>query len=1145
MEATTKQHVKEARYSPTDLSSHLACPHLTQLERQRRIGALTIEFSGNPRVEALKQRGLEHEEKYVAELRSACKTIVDLRDTRNPAATLRAMREGVDAIVQASLASGELFGIADVLLRCDSPSALGDYSYEPVDTKLAKETRAGTLLQLCVYAELLEVAQGLEPSHVHVVTPLRTETYLTSDFGAYYRLVRAGFVQSVTSTPPVVTYPDAVAHCDICRYRRHCDQRRRADDHPSFIAGIRTANIREFSAQGIGTLTAIASCNGTLPQKPRRGRHETYVVLGEQARLQVLARGQAVPPIEYLPIEAGRGLNRLPEPSPGDVFLDFEGDAFAGENGLEYLTGFHVRDGEGVVLEQHWAFGAAQERAACEVFLDFVVARLKQYPALHVFHFGSYEPATLKRLCARYQTRGEALDGLLRGQRFVDLHSVVRECMRIGVERYGLKELESLHGFARIQDLAEASVSRRDIELAIELGNLDSITAELRHRVGKYNAEDCLSTEGLRNWLEEERGRRVAAGHPIQRPPLQPMEPSEDVDERDARIEALRRDLRARLTDNPESWTDDDKATELLASMLGYFRQEEKNAWWEHFRLRDLPLEEQLGERAMLADLKYVETLPKEKRQRNERRRYRFPSQETSLQTGDKVYFTKFEDPDGPESVGSALSVVEMDATSSTVVLSSGKFLPDRHPSAIFEEQVKAKLKPLEEALLSIAEHVRDHGFASQGQMAASLALLLRRKPRSPRPGAPLRSSEEETLDAAKRLTSALDREVLPIQGPPGSGKTYTAARVILELVAQGKKVGITAVSHKVIDNLLCELRDAARQQGVSQPRLVHKNDGDPPNGLEYLENSREARAAVGHGTVVGGTVWLWADEDARDVLDYLFIDEAGQMSLAHALSASRATSNLVLLGDPQQLEQPQRGAHPEGADVAALVHLVGKGRATLADNQGLFLDTTFRLHPAICAFTSELYYENRLLPVAGLERQFMGGGSPFAGAGLFLVEVPHEGNQAVSSEEAEAIERIVKSLLNAGTLWTNATGASAPLAATDLLVVAPYNAQVSALLEVLKPLGVERVGTVDRFQGQQAPVVIYSCTSSSPEDAPRGMSFLYDPHRLNVATSRAQGVVILVGSPRLFEPETRTPEQMRWANGPCRYRELARAIGI
>ena len=289
--------------------------------------------------------------------------------------------------------------------------------------------------------------------------------------------------------------------------------------------------------------------------------------------------------------------------------------------------------------------------------------------------------------------------------------------------------------------------------------------------------------------------------------------------------------------------------------------------------------------------------------------------------------------------------------------------------------------------------------------------------------------------------------------------------------------------------------------------RLVHKDNEDPPHGIEYLDDNAATLAAVRAGTVVGATVWLWSSDDAEGSLDYLFIDEAGQMSLAHALAAARAAKNVVLLGDPQQLEQPTKGAHPDGADVAALVHVLGKDRATLADDQGLFLDRTWRLHPSICAFTSELYYEGRLRSIDGLERQRLEGDTPFAGAGLFLVEVPHEGNQSRSNEEIDAVERIARHLL-AGTRWTDQEGRTRPLEPSDILVVAPYNAQVSALRRTLAPLGVIRVGTVDKFQGQEAAIVIYSCTASSPKDAPRGMAFLYDPHRFNVATSRARGAV-------------------------------------
>jgi uncharacterized protein len=263
-------------------------------------------------------------------------------------------------------------------------------------------------------------------------------------------------------------------------------------------------------------------------------------------------------------------------------------------------------------------------------------------------------------------------------------------------------------------------------------------------------------------------------------------------------------------------------------------------------------------------------------------------------------------------------------------------------------------------------------------------------------------------------------------------------------------------------------------------------------------------------------------------------------MSLAHALAAARSARNIVLLGDPQQLEQPQRGAHPEGAEVAALVHILD-GHKTMPDEAGLFLDETWRLHPRICGFTSEVFYENRLTSREGLQRQALSGGTPFDGSGLFFVPVDHEGNQNSAPEEVEAIKGIIESLLAPGARWTDSKGAAKALQPSNIMVVAPYNAQVAALTSRM-PTGVA-VGTVDRFQGQQAPVVIYSMASSSAENAPRGMGFLYNPNRLNVATSRALCACILVASRRLLEPECGTPEQMRWANGVCRYRELAKEV--
>jgi len=554
---------------------------------------------------------------------------------------------------------------------------------------------------------------------------------------------------------------------------------------------------------------------------------------------------------------------------------------------------------------------------------------------------------------------------------------------------------------------------------------------------------------------------------------------------------------------------------------------------WEHFRLRELPLDELLDEREALAGLQFERELPKaSQRQKVPVHRYRFPPQETALDDGDRLRATSGDD----DYFG---RVERIDLAAGTVDIRKTGRTADIHPRAVFREQV-VPAGALEDSLLAFADHVATAGLDADGPYRAASDLLCRRPPRRRSGiGAPLRRAGEPLVDATIRLCRELDGGVLPIQGPPGSGKTYVGARAIVALAMDGKRVGVTAVNHKVIDNLLAEVQRAADEAGVTL-HVAHKTD-DVADGIDSFKSNDDALAAVGPGAVVGGTAWLWADDHAQGALDYLVVDEAGQMALACVLAAARAARNVVLLGDPQQLEQPRRGAHPEGTDTAALVHVLGAEQATIADTQGLFLDRTWRLHPTLCTFTSEAYYEGRLYSIPGLERQEIRGSTPFAGSGLFLVEVAHEGNQASAPEEVDVVDQVVRSLLTADVQWVGRKGDARALVGDDVLVLAPYNAQVAALRRRLRNAGVQRVGTVDKFQGQEAAVVVYSCTSSSAEDAPRGLEFLYDPHRFNVATSRARAVVIVVASPRLFEAECRTPAQMRMVNGLCRFRELAR----
>jgi uncharacterized protein len=391
------------------------------------------------------------------------------------------------------------------------------------------------------------------------------------------------------------------------------------------------------------------------------------------------------------------------------------------------------------------------------------------------------------------------------------------------------------------------------------------------------------------------------------------------------------------------------------------------------------------------------------------------------------------------------------------------------------------------------------------------------------------------------RVAPHLDGGVLPIQGPPGAGKTHTGARMICTLAQSGKKIGITANSHKVIRNILDKVIEAANEADVSV-QCIQKASEKEPNipGLQFTTDNAALLAAIRTTCqVAGGTAWLWARPDAFASVDVLFIDEAAQMSLANVLAVSQAAKSIVLLGDPRQLEEPMQGSHPEGTDVSALDHILGV-HATIPADRGLFLEETWRLHPDICAFTSELFYESRLRSRAGLDLQKIKSDSRVGGVGLRFLPVIHEGNQSSSPEEAEVIRDLVDEILASNPTWIDREGNEAAIGLNDILIIAPYNAQV---FELQQRIAGAKIGTVDKFQGQEAPIVIYSMTTSSHADAPRGMEFLYSSNRLNVATSRARCVCVLVGSPAAFEAECRTPRQMQLINAFCRYLEMATSI--
>ncbi len=1147
--------------SATDLVGFLECDHLVTLEQLRALGQIEKPFRDDPELELVRRRGYDHERRYIEMLEAGGRTVIEmqLRDPKTPAdlraseaETLKAMRDGVDVIFQGTFFDGRWRGHPDFLVRRDDrPSGLGEWSYDVADTKLAKRVKAAAILQMCVYADLLERLQGLPPETISVVTGDRaSHQHRLDDYAAYYRFAKRRFEDRVFPSaasgsplaPPTDTYPEPVDHCRVCSWWQLCMDRRRADDHLSIVAGAAKTQRRHLVEAGVPTLAAL----GRLPADRRVRDMQPRILerLRRQAALQLEKRTDGVDRYELIPPnpdEPGKGLAALPPPSRLDVFFDIEADPWALNDGLEYLFGWtEVAPDGSRPFHALWAHDREQEKAMLEAFVDLVMDRIERDPRMHVYHYGGYESGALKRLMQRHATREDEIDELLRGRVLVNLYDhVVRPGIRASVESYSIKKLETFYMPHREGGITQAGFSVVEYERWMEEGDPAILQA-----IAAYNRDDCISNLLLRDWLEERRAEALAT-HPewypdgeVPRPGLVDGEPPAELAAQQAETRAREDALRDGVPVDRALRDDDQQGRWLLAALLDWNRREAKPQWWDHFRLAEASLEELVADPAALGEITFEADLGASNRSRLHRFRFD-PAQESKVVEG-KSLIALAPGPGGW--VQSGVTVIAFDPLAGTIDLKRNP--GNAHPSALIPTKPFGT-EPMRSALGRLADHVIANGLDGPGRFRAARDLILRAPPRieGVLPGSVLSGGDEDQTDVARRLGLGLRSTVLALQGPPGTGKTYTAARMILDLVANGRRVGVTAQSHRVIANLLEAIRDAAREEGASL-RIAQKadaDDGPPGDEIARIPTPDAARDGLAARTwdVVGATSWQWAREDMEGSIDVLFVDEAGQLSLATVCAVAGAADSVVLLGDPNQLPQVSQGSHPEGAAVSALEHLVGEAK-TIAPERGLLLATTYRLHPDVNAYVSDAFYEGRLVPAPGNELQDLAPGEPVGGTGIRHVPIATEGAGNRSRVEADWIAAAIGRL--EGRRWRDRKGLERPLTVEDVLVVAPYNAQVAEIARA----GSDRlgrrpnVGTVDKFQGREAPVAIYSMTTSTPDDAPRDLEFLYSANRLNVAVSRARGLAVVLASPALLRVACKTPEQMRLVNALCRLVEVA-----
>ncbi|HEY9355418.1 MAG TPA: TM0106 family RecB-like putative nuclease, partial [Arthrobacter sp.] len=1087
------------------------------------------------------------------------------------AETELALRAGADVVFQATFFDGEFLGYADFIVN-EAAGTGSPGRYEVWDTKLARHAKVGALLQLAAYGDQL-IGLGMEPSPrvTLVLGAVVDGDYVRSHHSLpdllpvfrerrdHFRALTAAHREGGSS---VQWLQPGITCCGRCNY---CAEQVQAHRDLLMVGGMSTLRRKKLIADGVTTIDALAD----LPPDKATG---SLARLRDQARMQL---GRDAPDgsrtftkdgedhtvtFKVLP---GNALGSIPAPSPGDIFFDFEGDPLwqdpaTSQWGLEYLFGvIEAPDAAALaagkpVFRPFWAHSRSGERRAFLDFLAYVEERRSRYPDMHVYHYAAYEKSALRNLSVTHLAGEDIVDNWLREGVLVDLYATARHSLRISEPSYSIKKLEPLYmgdnlRSGDVKDAGASVVAYAAYCAARDDGDAAK-AAEILASISDYNEYDCLSTLRLRDWLLGLRGSASGSTAPGGGPdegahdagthaPLLPNLPP-STPEAEPTPEELR--LREYLAGLPDTrpWTPDERAIAMVAAATDYHRRERKQFWWEHFDRTESEIDHWSDHRnvfvvesaEVVAD--WVLAKPTARMRTRVLRLSGTMSEGSDFKPGStwcRLYDSPV--PDGLEDAqgnllargftfGTLVTAVEdhPDTPGKTIITieekETGKVPAYPHfPIALTEDQ-PVRTASIEAALAELAQTVG----ASVPRLPEHPGVDILRKA-APRFGslsgpAAVGKDSSGAADYVTAITTSLldlDRSYLAVQGPPGTGKTYVGSHVIARLVGEGWKIGVVGQSHAVVENMLCTAIETA---GVDPDRVAKKLS--TPHHVLWQRTSDDDVAALLEsrgGCLVGGTAWTMTGKSVpAGSLDLLVIDEAGQFSLANTLAVARSAKRLLLLGDPQQLPQVTQGAHPEPVDESALGWLAA-GHATLPAELGYFLADSWRMHPELCRAVSVLSYDGKLESAPAASLRSLAELPP----GVETVFVEHSGNTTASHEEAAEVVRQARRHI--GLKWIAGGDKPArPLTAEDVLVVAAYNAQVQLIRHALVQAGLDgvRVGTVDKFQGQEAPVVLVSMACSAVAEAPRGAEFLLNRNRINVAVSRCQWRAVIVRSPEL-----------------------------
>ena len=1118
--------------SPSDINNFVSCKYIFKNE---------LKFLNNEirkKEESItsklwKKFGLEHEAQLFNDLKKKFKNHIEIKENRDEKnrfeQTVSAMRSGYDLIYHAYLIDDNLRGEVDFLIKVKKKSELGEYSYEVWDSKISRSPKANHLRQITAYSYILSSVQKVIPDKMYLIDGnKKNHQFKPKEYKDLFLYIKDQFNKFLKNIDSEEIYPEKCSYCSLCDWNDICEKRWEDDNYINQIANTNKVQIEKIKKLGIKTIDQLLKSKKKYSDfKINKKIFEKII---EQAKLQEQKRLTGKTEIKCIDNNDEKGFYLLPEPQLGDIFFDIEGFPTS-KRPHEYLHGLYYQEDGNFKFKYFWA-DENNRSSEKKIFIDlinFLDEHFKKYPDAHIYHYNNYEKRALRELASDYfsefQKGDEFNDQLLRDEKYVDLYMIVNQGVRTSEKDLKLKTLEKLCNINRKGDVEVAEESVIFYENWLSSGD-----TKFKQSIIDYNKQDTVSTFALREKLLEIKPKNIPfyvkkIKETKKRKYSVSKQVKESIPDRETR-------LMNELNDLSKDQTTNKKLIQELKYLIGFHWRSNKPDMWRIYERRKLSNLDLENDNECIGNCTLISNKP-EKVDDGFIYKFRFNDQDYKLKNG-SVAHSIFQEKD----IGFINNIEEISQDNNILEIISKKVL-ENIPDII---SLGPKFPPPAPQLASALNDFIDNYISNGGKDFKHILDILERKfpdIKSLKPGSDLIDYKKDVTSQAIEITSKLNNSYLTIQGPPGTGKTYTSTKIIIDLIKQGKKVGVTAHSHSVVKNLLLRIDKEASDQGLNFKGLRKAKSTDL-HDWEFIDDKTDGKPIEFEKySLYAGTAWFFCDPRMRNKMDYMFIDEAGQLSLATTIAVATATKNIILVGDQMQLSQPIQGIH-NGYSGSSSLDFILEDNDTIPSNKGVFLNISRRLNETNKEFISDCFYDSRLKSHEVTKKRSIDLQSDvFENEGIYYYPVNHEGCSQRSDEEAEEVEKLYSQIINKPfkNIDEKDNEINGKISIKDIMVVAPFNAQVNNIKDRLKEkFGKDtRVGTIDLFQGQEAKVVIISMTSSDAESLPRHIDFFFSRNRLNVALSRAESVAIILFNEKLLLTSSNKIEDMKLINNFCK----------